>query len=90
MDRAYFASVFIGDGMWGPVGEADAAREVNRMFHCGHCSIENHKVYHNILGNHCHITEAALLERIDTAIANSNTGTGACAVRGSRNVQEKP
>jgi hypothetical protein len=68
VDRNYFASVFIGDSFWGPIGEEQAASEKTRLFHCGHCSTAAHKVYHNILGYHCHIKEADLLERIDTAI----------------------
>lgn len=59
-----FEAVLIGEGGWGPI-DKELAESHDGLFHCGHCSIERHKVFHNRAGQHLHIPADELTKRID-------------------------
>jgi len=71
--KQYFACVLIGvkyetgEPLWGPISFEQAERETTRMFHCESCSTPDHRVYHNILGVHAHLSEERLLGLIKSA-----------------------
>lgn len=64
--KSYFATVLIANGRFGPANEDDIIK-AGGHFHCGRCSTADHKVYHNVIGNHSHVDETVLLRWIEEA-----------------------
>jgi hypothetical protein len=80
--KKYFADVIFaadahGEKVFGPVTR-QTADEHSNLFHCGHCSTDDHRVYHNVWGRHFHIANADLLDLIEGAPfrESSNRGDG--------------
>lgn len=56
-----FENVLFAEGGWGPVNKEAAERD---LFHCKQCSIAEHKVFHNVLGNRPHVSKADLQKKV--------------------------
>ena len=55
--------ILVAEDFWGDMTEEQAEKDYRtRIFHCGHCSNSDARVYHNIIGRHRHCHADLLLE----------------------------
>lgn len=62
LTREDFETVLIAEGGWGPV-DRTVAKENPNLFQCEGCSTKTHAVFHNVRGEHKHMSD--LTQRIE-------------------------